>query len=496
MNIYFGDLHNHCNISYGFGNLEYALMEAREHLDFCTVTGHAHWPDIFRRNEDTGFIIDFHRAGFEKLSKNWNWVTKAIADANEEGSFVTFQSYEMHSSKYGDHHFLSPDDSLTLETGDSPAEVIENLAAEAVAIPHHIAYTPGYRGISWVDFNENISPVVEVYSKHGSGVSDESAGEYLHTMGPRDGRNTVYSGLKQGKRFGFAGSTDHHAGYPGSYGDGLTAVLSDSLDRKSIWQAILARRTYALTGDRIRCRFAVNGKPMGSILEPVENARYRLEVNGTDFIEKAVIYKNLESVMVRHREDFIGEGSLNNIYKIRIEVGWGRKSSPYHWKNMISLTNGEIVSIDKCFRGQNVLAPKEGVDHPDDVNRLGNKACILNCSKAVFECTTFRNTTTRHSSTNAVILEIKGDESTGLTIDVNDKIVNVSIGELVKNSVSGHMNEYNCEAYLIHKAVAREFYNFAMEGEIKVEPGDFIHAEVHQTNGQSAWISPVFFDRK
>jgi hypothetical protein len=315
-------------------------------------------------------------------------------------------------------------------------------------------------------------------------------------MGPRDGRNTVYAGLRQRKRFGFVGSTDHHAGYPGSYGDGLTAVLSDSLDRKSIWEAILAKRTYALTGDRIRCHFTVNGQPMGSILKPMENAVYRLEVSGADFIEKAVIYKNLKPVMYRCREDFKGTDNPINIYKVRIEVGWGRKSSPYNWKSLVSVNEGEIISLDKCFRGQSVLAPREGVSHRDDVNLMGNKAVMINNSHIMFECTTFKNVTTRHSSTNAVILEIKGTKSTGLNLEINGKIINISIGELLQNSISGHMKDYNSEAYLIHKAVPREYYEFTMEGETEVEPGDFIHAEVHQTNGQSAWISPVFFDGK
>ena len=39
MSIYFGDLHNHCNMSYGFGTIENALIEAKQHLDFCSVTG-------------------------------------------------------------------------------------------------------------------------------------------------------------------------------------------------------------------------------------------------------------------------------------------------------------------------------------------------------------------------------------------------------------------------------------------------------------------------
>ena len=43
---YYGDLHNHCGISYGHGTMEEALANARERLDFCSITGHAHWPDM------------------------------------------------------------------------------------------------------------------------------------------------------------------------------------------------------------------------------------------------------------------------------------------------------------------------------------------------------------------------------------------------------------------------------------------------------------------
>lgn len=46
MNRYWGDLHNHCGITYGYGSLKHALDRAKSHLDFCAVTGHAMWPDI------------------------------------------------------------------------------------------------------------------------------------------------------------------------------------------------------------------------------------------------------------------------------------------------------------------------------------------------------------------------------------------------------------------------------------------------------------------
>ena len=44
--IFWGDLHSHCAISYGEGSLENAIKRASQQLDFCSVTGHAFWPDI------------------------------------------------------------------------------------------------------------------------------------------------------------------------------------------------------------------------------------------------------------------------------------------------------------------------------------------------------------------------------------------------------------------------------------------------------------------
>ncbi|MDX1357892.1 MAG: DUF3604 domain-containing protein, partial [Clostridia bacterium] len=480
----------HCNISYGFGDLRNALEAAKGHLDFCAVTGHAHWPDIYKRNKDTGFIIDYHRDGFGKLSKNWDKVTGEIAKANIPGEFVTFQSYEMHSSKFGDHHFISPDDGFNLNAGDSPAQVVKSHSTDVMAIPHHIAYTPGYRGINWDNFDGNISPVVEVYSKHGCGVSEESANEYLHTMGPRDGRNTVYAGLLKGKKFGFAASTDHHAGYPGSYGDGITAVLADNLSRESIWEAIKKRRVYALTGDRIRCIFTVNGRPMGSeIQEGIADVVLGTETVG--FIDKAVIYKNLKPIKSIYSENLpydLNDGK----YKIRIETGWGRKTTPFRWRNMLTIKNGAILSADPCFRGQSVLAPKEGKEYPGDVNKLGNRISARGETQLSWECTTFKNPTTRHSATCAMVVEIEGSPETCLDIRLNDKDISVTIDELLKHGISGHLKEYNSEAYLIHKAVPSGCYKFDIDCKIDTKQGDFIHAEIHQANGQSAWISPVY----
>ncbi len=67
----------------------------------------------------------------------------------------------------------------------------------------HIAYTPSYRGINWDYFDSSISPVVEVYSKHGCSINEDAAYPYYHDMGPRDTRNMVDEGLRRGYHFSF-----------------------------------------------------------------------------------------------------------------------------------------------------------------------------------------------------------------------------------------------------------------------------------------------------
>ena len=71
MNLYWGDLHNHCAISYGYGSLERAFRLGRDHLDFCSVVGHATWHDMPTDRSRYGFSIDYHTQGFARLNLNF-----------------------------------------------------------------------------------------------------------------------------------------------------------------------------------------------------------------------------------------------------------------------------------------------------------------------------------------------------------------------------------------------------------------------------------------
>ena len=70
--VYYGDIHNHCGISYGYGALEEALNNARERLDFCSVTGHANWPDMPNPTKNTRHIINFTKRALLASNRGGN----------------------------------------------------------------------------------------------------------------------------------------------------------------------------------------------------------------------------------------------------------------------------------------------------------------------------------------------------------------------------------------------------------------------------------------
>ena len=230
-NLYWGDLHCHCNISYAHGSIEDALDAAAQQLDFCAVVGHSSWHDLPSDREKYGYWIDYHNRGFEKLAGLWPKIIKLTKDTLKPGKFIPFLAFEWHSMKYGDHnvYYMKPEGDIV--KADSVEELRDKMRTKnAFVIPHHVAYMKGHRGVNWDHFKvSSVTPFVEIYSRHGCSVTDISPYTNLHDMGPRSGEGTIEEGLKRGHKFGFIASTDHHAGYPGNYGDGRVGVYTDKL---------------------------------------------------------------------------------------------------------------------------------------------------------------------------------------------------------------------------------------------------------------------------
>ena len=494
MNIYWGDLHNHCGITYGLGSLENALEVARSHLDFVSVTPHAFWPDMPPRTPDTDFLVDFHERGFAKIADNWDAVNSRIDAANRPGALTTLFSFEMHSSRWGDHHFLSPDSGLEIARLSTPAEVVAAQTARTIAIPHHIGYTPGYRGIDWAAFDGEISPVVEVVSKHGCAMHERAGFPYYHDMGPLDPRNTVYRGLKMGKRFGFVGSTDHHAGFPGSYGDGKLAVLAPENSREAIFDAICRRRTYAVTGARIGCDFQVNGRPMGAEIAPAQRYAVRYRVDASSAIDRVVLYRDLKPVRIL---DGLTLPERGGRYKLCLELGWGDNlDAPYPWEVALRVENGRLTGAEPCLRGRSVLSPNQRVSAGAEINRPAFRMERAGDDALWMRCETYRNNSTLSPSTAMLVVEIEGDDDTRVEWEINGRKINRTIGALLDCGLSGQVKPYNSQAFKLHTAVPRGKYLVEGEWELPEDGAALYHMEVRQFDGSAAYISPVYIRRE
>ena len=490
MNLYWGDMHNHCGISYGMGSLRNALCVARTHLDFCCVTGHAMWPDICPRCEETAFVVDYHIRGFEKLQKGWQAVLGTVNAFNTE-DLVTFQSYEMHHSHLGDHHIISPDPDLPLIYRDTPTELVRDCGRRAIAIPHHIAYTPGYRGICWDAFDRSVSPFVEVVSKHGCAMREDGPLPYYHDMGPLDPRNTVAEGLRRGCRFSFAGSTDHHAGFPGAYGDGLTGVLAEGKNREALWDALCKGHVYAVTSDRIACRFTLNDAIMGDLTSTGSRA-VRLWAEGDAPIEFMVIRKNGRIVASIVPSVAWKEPASDRI-KLRVEMGWGSEQRKYHWDGTLRIDQGEIVCVKPYLRGVDAISPKDFDEKAsDEINQVDDGYEV--CGNEVhFRCDTIPNKTARHPQTCAFLFEVRAELGSYVTITVNGQTHTHTIKELLQCGYSFQMKQWNSQAVKVHTAYTAHQCQAELAFEDVAEGSmDYYEAEVVQSNGSRAFISPIF----
>ena len=298
LQVFYGDIHNHCNISYGHGSIEEAFRNARQRLDFCSATGHADWPDMAPPNPRIAHIIDFHKVGFSRLRKNWPDVQRITRKANKENEFLTFLSYEIHSTEFGDYSIVCKDFSRAITYAKGIPELKKKLlklreqGQDTIAFPHHIGYLRGFRGMNWDVFSGDFSPVIEMISMHGCAEASDNPNPYVFILGPSDWQSTMQYGLSIGKVFGIVGNTDHHSAHPGSYGHGMTGVWAKSLTRSQVWEAYYSRRTYALTGDKMKLWFSMNDAPMGSIIPSEKPKSIAVSIIGGGIIDYVDVIKD------------------------------------------------------------------------------------------------------------------------------------------------------------------------------------------------------------
>ena len=358
-------------------------------------------------------------------------------------------------------------------------------------IPHHIGYLRGYRGINWDTFTPEFSPVVEIVSFHGLSENSEAPYPYWHSMGPRDGRSTVQYGLNAGNVFGFIGSTDHHSAHPGHYGYGRLAVWSDTLTRDAIWDAIQARRTVALTGDRIELQTTLNGALMGAVVPPTLERQITVDVTAGDAIDVVEVLRNNRVI---HRwypanPDLI---KFDGKCKVFLEVGWGEEPASTEWDIDLAITGGQLLDIEPRLRGHAIEDPPE-----DMRDRFAFSQ--FNCpepNRVQWSTVTWRNPTISTPATQGICLTVEGNASTQIEGRINNQAIQLSLGDLREGARTQYLSGFVSPAICFHRAIPEAEYcgHFTFQDQGTGTGRDWYYVRVRQQNNHYAWSSPIWVE--
>lgn len=489
LSLFYGDIHNHCDLSYGQGTFPDAIRNARQQLDFASVTLHAAWPDMPTGDPALDYLVDYHNEGFRKAASNWPGYAAKMDAINTPGEFITFPSYEWHSNTYGDHcvYYKEGGGVEILDEPDltSLREALKRSSVPAIMIPHHIGYQQGYRGIHWSAFTEEYSPVVEIMSFHGSSESCDGAVPYLHSMGPCDAGSSAHFGWAQGHVFGVVGSTDGHMAFPGSHGFGCMAVWASALTRDALWDAIQQRRTYALTGDRIQLAFAVNGFVMGSLAPSAEERRIEVAVVGGDAIDTIDLLHNNRVI---HRMAPLPQPAEEGRFKFSLQVGWSEDANGTPWEVEIEVLDGDLLAVEPRFVG---YRPADKLEDPAYIPPQWSRPAA---NQVQFQTFTYPNPTPTTSVVDGMALEIQGNQQTRIVAHINGKRYEHSLVELLAGARTHYLGGFVSPAASFRRAVPAGDYEQRLSflHRAASDQRDWYTVRVRQRNHQWAWSTPVW----
>jgi len=495
---FYGDIHNHCGISYGHGPLADALANARERLDFVSITGHAHWPDMPEPNPRIQHIVDFHLEGFAKLKEGWGKMMDELKAANHEGEFVVFPAFEVHFCACGDRNILYKDLTgeilypTSLDDLNRQLRELREQGIDTLAQPHHIGYKKGTRGIDWDSFDPEFAPLVELLSMHGCSEGSDNTHPFLHVMGPSDWEGTVQYGLSQGHVFGVTGGTDHHSAHPGSYGHGLTGVWAESNTREALWEAMYQRRTWAMTGDRIELDFSINSQPMGSVIPAAGSRNIKLDVKAGGAIDYVDILKN-NRLLKRVSECDVEATPVGDTVrtKLYLELGWGPRSRTHQWQAEFGISDGEILDVEPRFRGRQVVSPLEAVN--DDAGYYTAKLESREAQKVSFTALSEGTPNNFTNTSQGMCLEVDMPAAGNVYAILDGKRIEFPLRDLIAGARSNTMEGIESNAWRMHHAALPHELNYHVEFvDDDANQGDTYYARVRQKNDQWAWSSAIF----
>ncbi len=511
---FWGDLHKHHTPPRDPGMEE--LVEAgRHHLDFVGVLCYpAVWFMKGKRDgireETVGWRDEF--AGW------WNDIERTAKRYNEPGTFVTLPGYEWTGdrTRWGDHNVFYFEEGHPLELCETAEELYDHVDEhDALALPHHTGYAVANRGKDWDLFDPELSPVVEIFSGHGSSEGVDAPFSLLSntSMAPRTSGGTYLDALDRGLRVGVIASNDGY-GLPGTWGRGIAGMWAKELSRAGVREALETRRCFGVTGDRIVVWLDVNGHPMGALVEDSDSSpTATVQVEAQRRIDRIEIIHDGRPVdTYSHQDRYANTPAPPGRYTTVIEFGWG--PSPEYgdfdetiveWQGTMSIDGGQINDVQPRFRGLGSRIHQDGDEWR-------------------FNLATDRSGMGTHSDREGIVIDFEADRNAELVIEFDEQgrdQVRVPVAKLrgathlsvfdaeahrrveeslavspddVVNRDLFYHNSPKCKVHAIH--AREECAVTARFTELPRRPTGqgraYYYARVSQVDGQYAWSSPVW----
>ena len=290
--VFWGDLHSHCNQSKdGYGKAETAFHYARDvaALDFYALTDHGAGDPL----NDSLWSVGL-------TPEEWTINQELVDQYYQEGDFVTLLACEWSGwSPYGHHNiYYRTNQGRPFAEDQIPKveDVWKQLTTEeSFTVPHHtgLAWWNGVgHNTDWRrPVRDDIRIAIEIYSLWGCSefYGNEMPYENYHQRNliSNPQPNYARNAWENGHYVGVVGGSDDHNSKPGKDFGGLTAVLCSRLDRKSVFDALRNRHSYATTGQRILLDFRINDEIMGSrcTVSPDSSLSIQVEAVGTHTID-------------------------------------------------------------------------------------------------------------------------------------------------------------------------------------------------------------------
>ena len=461
LRLYWGDMHAQTEETVGTGSPDEYFTYARDHagVDFLGIQGN----------------------DFQITAEFWYELQEIVKRYNEPGRFLTLLGYEWSGNHPagGDHnvHFLGDEGPLHRSShwqvpGDPgpwadkcPVSTLVDLYRgldDVFMIPHI-----GGRRANLDYFDSEVMPLIEIASAHGwfEWVWQEA--------------------LERGYITGFAAGSDDHTGRPGTsrptnggmFGvrGGLLGAYAPDLQRRSIWDAIRARRTFASTGARMIVHLTAAGHPMGEVFCSTQPPVLDVKVAGAAPLEKVEV---LRGTQVVYSHPLVEPGSG---LPTKLRVGWRGsrvkdRTRRLRWDGNLRVEKGRILSA----RGWAFDDPTEGIVEQNEES--------------------VRWTSQTSGDWDGIALELDGTGETTLTFTSAPATFSMSLGELadkdeiVRPGITGVGSEVRISRDDEERAPYDTAFTYQDPEPLSQDVTPYF-VRVTQYDGEMAWCSPVFIKR-